>query len=94
MRTNKLVPIFVIAAFAAFAHGPTLAGPMPDPEDVLLVTSALPKAGTTASSQALSLTVDTSDRAERETSPGERTRIVSYLILRGLQGAGPFLGLR
>ncbi|WP_162914884.1 hypothetical protein [Desertibaculum subflavum] len=34
-------------------------------------------------------------RSDREASePGERTRIVSYLILRGLQGAGPLLGAR
>jgi hypothetical protein len=44
--------------------------------------------------QALAVVTPFESEAPPAAKPGERTRLVSYLILRGLQGAGPFLGSR
>ena len=86
MRRHRLLSIFGIAAAAYMTHGSANAGPIhsDDPSRGLIVVAA----------PAETMKAD-SGRAFREpTDADERTRLVSYLILRGLQGAGGFLAAR
>lgn len=91
-----------IAVFAALTSGmgagTTLAGPIADDPALdrrqVSLLAPSPTEGGMAIAPPLAKPSPT-QRSDREASePSERTRIVSYLILRGLQGAGPFLGAR
>lgn len=103
MRKYRHLPRSIgVAAIAcvlqATAFAPALAGPMTDDAARGSPTIAMPLPAdleTAAVSAIAPAAAKPAPRADREAiEPGERTRIVSYLILRGLQGAGPFLGAR
>jgi len=81
MRSYRLLSTIAVAALACLAHGSAVAGPINSDGQALAVVSPL-QAPADAS------------LAAKTSEPGERTRLVSYLILRGLQGASPLVGGR
>jgi hypothetical protein len=95
MQGYPLARIVIATAMACLIgapHGSALAGPMPDDRSLLVAAALPPEAMPTARPAVAS---EPARRVDREAvEPAERSRIVSYLILRGLQGAGPFLGAR
>lgn len=103
MRKYRLLPHSLgVAAIACLIQSSVsstaLAGPMGHEPARELPISAIAPAGDaeTAAAVAIAPAAAKPEPAHRGESgpaePGERTRLVSYLILRGLQGAGPFLG--
>lgn len=86
MRKHRLFATVIIAAVAYLAHGSADAG--------LIRSDVRSSALIDVAAQAQTLKAESSRMVREPTDAGERTRLVSYLILRGLQGAGGFLAAR
>lgn len=96
MRKYRLLPGMIIAASACLAQSAAVAGSAGQDcrDDVPMVVSQQPET-TPAVAPVAVKTTEAAPRSEREASAsGDRTRTMSYIILRGLQGAGPFLSSR
>ena len=92
-RGNKIDPAIILHGSR---QGLNIAGSAGQDcrDDVPMVVSQQPET-TSAVAPVAVKTTEAAPRGEREASAsGERTRTMSYIILRGLQGAGPFLGSR
>lgn len=105
MRKYQILPrSFGVAAMACLLQsavsGYASAGPMTDDttrrhEAVGIPLLADPEAAAVSAIAPAAAKPASPSRSDRDAvDPDERRRIVSYLILRGLQGAGPLLGAR
>ena len=95
MRKYRLLQGMIIAASACLVQGTAVGGSTGQDckDDVTLVVTQPQE--TAPPIAPVAAKTEVTPRTEREpVDSGDRTRMMSYIILRGLQGAGPFLGGR
>ena len=92
MRKYRLLQGIIIAASACLVQS-AVAGSNDCRDDTPLVVSQQQE--TTPAIAPVAVKAEAALRSEREqTASGDRQRTLSYIILRGLQDVGPFLGSR
>ena len=95
MRKYRVLQGFIVAASFCLAQS-AVAGSTGEAcqDDTTLIVSQQQET-TPAIAPVAVKTTEAAPRSEREPAQtGDRNRTMGYIILRGLQGAGPFLGSR
>jgi hypothetical protein len=94
MRKYRLLQGMTIAALACLGQSAVAGSADQACQDDTPVVVSQPQAATPAIAP-VAIRTEAAPRSEREPAQfDDRTRTMSYIILRGLQGAGPFLGSR